>query len=173
MAEATAVFWLAGRIRRALERQFDTAYQPYVDLLGELRPQIQEQIADPVRRKALWSALLDSEILDLYRSGAPRAAEQRAQEILATLQRLRGDFDRFYFGVDDHPGLRELVSDDALERYLANVPMRRIAVMIDSCFSERGPTRRHQPQIEHRIDFRTERAKCSIGKENVHALRVE
>ena len=27
------------------------------------------------------------------------------------------------------------VSDDALERYLANVPMRRIAVMIDSCFS--------------------------------------
>jgi precorrin-2 dehydrogenase/sirohydrochlorin ferrochelatase len=77
---------LAGRIRRALERQFDTAYQPYVDLLGELRPQIQEQIADPVRRKALWSALLDSEILDLYRSGAPRAAEQRAQEIIASFQ---------------------------------------------------------------------------------------
>ena len=77
---------LAGRIRRALERQFDAAYQPYVDLLGELRPQIQEQIADPVRRKALWTALLDSEILDLYRSGAPRAAEQRAQEIIASFQ---------------------------------------------------------------------------------------
>ena len=27
------------------------------------------------------------------------------------------------------------VSDDALERYLASVPMRRIAVMVDSCFS--------------------------------------
>jgi len=27
------------------------------------------------------------------------------------------------------------VSDDALERYLAGVPMRRVAVMIDSCFS--------------------------------------
>jgi precorrin-2 dehydrogenase/sirohydrochlorin ferrochelatase len=31
---------LAGRIRQTLEWQFDAAYQPYVDLLGELRPQI-------------------------------------------------------------------------------------------------------------------------------------
>jgi precorrin-2 dehydrogenase/sirohydrochlorin ferrochelatase len=77
---------LAGRIRRALEREFDTAYQPYVDLLGELRPQIQQQIDDPARRKALWTALLDSEILELYRSGASQAAEQRAQEIIGSFQ---------------------------------------------------------------------------------------
>jgi precorrin-2 dehydrogenase/sirohydrochlorin ferrochelatase len=77
---------LAGRIRRSLERQFDAAYQPYVDLLGELRPQIRQQIADPARRKALWTALLDSEILELYRSGEPQAAQQRAQEIIVSFQ---------------------------------------------------------------------------------------
>jgi precorrin-2 dehydrogenase/sirohydrochlorin ferrochelatase len=75
---------LARRIREALEQQFDPAYEPYLVLLGDLRPVIRQQVADVTRRKALWKALLDSEILDLLRSGRSEAARQRAAEIVET-----------------------------------------------------------------------------------------
>jgi precorrin-2 dehydrogenase/sirohydrochlorin ferrochelatase len=73
---------LARRIRQALEAQFDPAYGDYLDLLGRLRPVVQDQIADPARRKQLWATLLDSDILDLLRAGDAGAAWQRAEEIV-------------------------------------------------------------------------------------------
>jgi len=73
---------LARRIRQTLEQQFATAYEPYVALLGELRPLVQEQMADPVRRKELWETLLDSNILELLRAGESQAAWQRAEEVV-------------------------------------------------------------------------------------------
>jgi len=77
---------LARRIRQALEAQFDPAYEAYVDLLGELRPGVQEQIADPASRKQAWSALLDSNVLDLVRDGEIEAARQRAYKIVETFR---------------------------------------------------------------------------------------
>ena len=77
---------LARRIRAALEQQFDGAYEPYLELLGELRPQVQEQIVESARRKALWEALLDSDILELLRSGQIGAARQRADDIVETFR---------------------------------------------------------------------------------------
>lgn len=73
---------LARRIRQDLEAQFDAAYGSYLALLGEVRPAILEQIPDLRRRRAAWQALLDSEILDLLRSGEPEAAARRAREIV-------------------------------------------------------------------------------------------
>jgi precorrin-2 dehydrogenase/sirohydrochlorin ferrochelatase len=73
---------LARRIREALEMQFDAAYGPYLSLLGTLRPVVRDRIADAVQRKALWAALLDSDILDLLRDGTEQAARQRALEII-------------------------------------------------------------------------------------------
>jgi siroheme synthase-like protein len=75
---------LARRLREALEAQFDAGYEPFLSLLGELRPLVQERITESARRKALWTALLDSEILDLFRQGAHHAARQRAFEIVDT-----------------------------------------------------------------------------------------
>jgi precorrin-2 dehydrogenase/sirohydrochlorin ferrochelatase len=77
---------LARRIRETLEQQFDSAYEPYLALLGELRPLIREQVKDPARRKALWEALLDSDIVELLRSGNPVAARERAQQIIEASQ---------------------------------------------------------------------------------------
>jgi precorrin-2 dehydrogenase / sirohydrochlorin ferrochelatase len=77
---------LARRIRWALEQQFDDAYEPYLALLGELRPRIQERIVEPAHRKALWEALLDSDILELLRDGQTRAARQRADDIIETFR---------------------------------------------------------------------------------------
>jgi siroheme synthase-like protein len=73
---------LARRLRKGLEEQFDASYGPYLSLLGELRPLVQERIVGLGRRKALWAALLDSEVLDLFRQGASQAARQRAFEIV-------------------------------------------------------------------------------------------
>lgn len=75
---------LARRIRKTLEEQYDTAHEAYVELLGELRPQVQEQVVEPARRKALWDALLDSEILELLRAGQTIAAQERAADIIET-----------------------------------------------------------------------------------------
>ena len=75
---------LARRIRETLEDQFDASYEPYLALLGDLRPLVQECVVDPDRRKDLWQALLDSEILELLREGAHQAAPQRALEIIET-----------------------------------------------------------------------------------------
>lgn len=77
---------LARQIRQRLEQQFDAAYEPYLDLLGELRCHVQEQVTDPACRRELWAALLESEVLELLRSGATRAAHQRALEIVASYQ---------------------------------------------------------------------------------------
>jgi precorrin-2 dehydrogenase/sirohydrochlorin ferrochelatase len=77
----------ARRIRETLEEQFDSAYASYVALLGELRPTVRDRVADPVRRKALWRALLDSQLLDLIRAGQLQAARQLADEIVETFHR--------------------------------------------------------------------------------------
>lgn len=77
---------LARRIRETLEQQFDPAYERYLDLLGELRSQTREQVADLTQRKALWESLLDSDILDLLRAGQVEAARRRAGEIVETFR---------------------------------------------------------------------------------------
>jgi precorrin-2 dehydrogenase/sirohydrochlorin ferrochelatase len=73
---------LARRIREALELQYGDVYESYLELLGELRPWLQEHAHEPSRRKEAWGALLDSDVLDLLKAGEARAARQRAQAIV-------------------------------------------------------------------------------------------
>ncbi|MGD9145540.1 MAG: bifunctional precorrin-2 dehydrogenase/sirohydrochlorin ferrochelatase [Anaerolineae bacterium] len=73
---------LARRIRRSLEQQFDSAYGPYLVLLGELRPLVRQRVASQAQRKMLWETLLDAKILELLRAGATEAARERALEIV-------------------------------------------------------------------------------------------
>jgi len=77
---------LARRIREALEEQFDAAYEPYLALLGELRGPVQHNVTDPVRRRALWQRLLDSDILELLHAGKRETARKRALEIIETFR---------------------------------------------------------------------------------------
>ncbi len=75
---------LARRIRQVLEQQFDAAYEPYLALLADLRPAVREQVLDPAQRREIWEALLDSEIIELLRSGQPENARRCAQTIIET-----------------------------------------------------------------------------------------
>lgn len=79
---------LSRRIRQDLEAQFDAAYEPYLALLGELRPVIQARIPTGERRAA-WQALLDSNILELLRAGERQAARERACQIVDALAGVR------------------------------------------------------------------------------------
>lgn len=76
---------LARRIRQDLEAQFEPAYEAYVDLLGELRPIVQE-IASAALRKRLWEAILGSDVLDWVRAGDIQAARRRALTIIETVR---------------------------------------------------------------------------------------
>jgi precorrin-2 dehydrogenase/sirohydrochlorin ferrochelatase len=76
---------LARRIRQALEAQLEPAYEAYLDLLGELRPTVQERIP-PSQRKQVWEAILDSNVLDLIRAGDVHAARQRAMTVIDTFR---------------------------------------------------------------------------------------
>ena len=73
---------LAKRLRRTLEAQFDDSYEPFLALLGELRPLVKERIVDPAIRLDTWEALLGSDILELFRDGAHQAAQRCALEII-------------------------------------------------------------------------------------------
>lgn len=77
---------LARRLREMLEALLDEAYAPYVELLGALRPLVQQRIADPTRRRRLWEALLDAELLEIVRSGSYSEAKRRAEHIIDTFR---------------------------------------------------------------------------------------
>ncbi len=73
---------LAVRIREELERRFGPEYAVFLELLGEVRPRLTHRVADFVQRRALWYALIDSDVLDLVRAGDLDRARQRIAEIL-------------------------------------------------------------------------------------------
>jgi len=50
---------LAQRVREQLELAFDKAFGDWVELLGELRPRVRDNFADPARRAAVYQALCD------------------------------------------------------------------------------------------------------------------
>jgi len=66
---------LAARIRRQLERAFGPEYADFLDLLADLRQPVAARHPGFEERKAVWTQLLDSDVLNLLRKG--EAAEAR------------------------------------------------------------------------------------------------
>jgi siroheme synthase-like protein len=65
---------LAVRLKERLERDLGTEYERFLELAGKLREPLARHIPDFETRKALWYALVDSEILDLLARGDEAAA---------------------------------------------------------------------------------------------------
>jgi siroheme synthase-like protein len=72
---------LSRHIRRQLEELFGPPYATYVALLGEIRQQALDSVPSE-RRRALWDALLASEILHLITAGDEDTARRCAEGIL-------------------------------------------------------------------------------------------
>ncbi|WP_018922853.1 precorrin-2 dehydrogenase/sirohydrochlorin ferrochelatase family protein [Salsuginibacillus kocurii] len=75
---------LAKHTKRALEEQFDDAYEDYVHFLAECREEIMRTVTDPVKRKNLFAQLLKPEFLEWTRQGAWEERDEAFAQILQT-----------------------------------------------------------------------------------------
>jgi precorrin-2 dehydrogenase/sirohydrochlorin ferrochelatase len=64
---------LARRIRQQLEAQFDETYSVLLAALGAARNYIRQNVPDPVRRKALLTALGEADLLSVLKEQGPGA----------------------------------------------------------------------------------------------------
>lgn len=77
---------LARRLRQELEACFGSEYGEIIELLAELRPELQADFeAGETRRKAAYR-LVDSDLLEVLRHDGREVARQRAREILSMIQ---------------------------------------------------------------------------------------
>jgi len=67
---------LARRIREEWEQQYGPEYAALMELLGELRAEVKERIAEAAARREVWARMLDSEVLALLRAGKRDAAKE-------------------------------------------------------------------------------------------------
>lgn len=64
---------LARRIREELEKQFDETYSVLLAALRVARDYVRQNIPDPVRRKAVLTALADADLLSVLKEGGTAA----------------------------------------------------------------------------------------------------
>lgn len=72
---------LSRHLRERLESEFGPPYEPFLDLVGELRERVLGVLPFD-RRNALWDQVFRSDVLDLLASGDEAAARRRTEEIL-------------------------------------------------------------------------------------------
>ena len=60
---------LAKRLRRKLEAQFGEEYADFLSLMGAIRKKLLRQTREPEAHKDLFNQLIDSDLLELLRTG--------------------------------------------------------------------------------------------------------
>ena len=73
---------LASRVRDRIARDISPAYGEFLDLLGQLRPEVIERFPDFTLRKKIWYRLVDCEALALLEAGDRDAALKALRRIL-------------------------------------------------------------------------------------------
>ncbi|GBE21926.1 MAG TPA: bifunctional precorrin-2 dehydrogenase/sirohydrochlorin ferrochelatase [Actinobacteria bacterium] len=76
--------WLRDRIAQGIGPE----YGAYLDLLGELRPQVADRFTDPTERRRAWQRLIDGETFEHVRRGDTGAAHRTALESIDTEEEL-------------------------------------------------------------------------------------
>jgi precorrin-2 dehydrogenase/sirohydrochlorin ferrochelatase len=73
---------LAKKIRKQLEGLYGNEYAEYVELLGKCREQILQQIPDIKKRRRIFQALVDSDLIELIKEGNKDKIRQMVEEII-------------------------------------------------------------------------------------------
>ena len=79
---------LAARIRDRIAREFGPEYGEFLNLLGELRPEVIRRFHGFMRRRPIWRRLISSEAFDHIKAGRPEAARIALQSVLEGEARL-------------------------------------------------------------------------------------
>lgn len=73
----------ARRLRRELEEIITREHGEFVDLLGDLRELIKNNVADINQRRAIFEALVNSDILELIKAGEEDRIRERVKECMS------------------------------------------------------------------------------------------
>ncbi len=65
---------LAVRLRERFEKEIGPEYGELLELLKAVRPEIARRVADFGARRSFWYRVIDSDVLELLRSGEREAA---------------------------------------------------------------------------------------------------
>jgi len=76
---------LSRRIREQLEEQFDESYSVLLAALGEARARVRQNVPDPVRRKEIFAALYEPDLLSVLKQDGTAALFARINEITGGL----------------------------------------------------------------------------------------
>jgi precorrin-2 dehydrogenase/sirohydrochlorin ferrochelatase len=74
----------ARKLREQLEELIGEEYGQFVDILGKQRDYIKQVIPDIEKRKRVFQALVDSDILDLLKSGDGERVKERMEECMSS-----------------------------------------------------------------------------------------
>ncbi len=79
---------LSRKIRQDIEQRYGTAYEVLLEKLSAIRKRVLEEIPDESRRRQVFQAIVDSDVIDLIRQGKTHAAELRMAEIAGLKHRV-------------------------------------------------------------------------------------
>lgn len=72
---------LSRRIREELEKRYGQEYEEFVDLLGELRERVLNEIEDIEKRRQIFEAVVYSDILQQRSEGQSKSLREKIEEI--------------------------------------------------------------------------------------------
>lgn len=73
---------LAKKMRKQLEIQFGKPYRDFLVLMGKLRPRVLAKFSGTKYRNKIFQALVDSDLLILFKKGLKDKAEIKAEQII-------------------------------------------------------------------------------------------
>lgn len=73
---------VAVRVKEQLQREIGPEYQTLLEMLKGVRPEITSRITGFADRKALWYAIVDSELLGLLRQGQEQEAHRLLRQMI-------------------------------------------------------------------------------------------
>lgn len=74
---------LARRIRERLEKDFGSEYERFLDILSETRKEVLSCVPEPEKRQKIFQELIDSDILELLRTGDEEKVKERINRCLS------------------------------------------------------------------------------------------
>lgn len=73
---------LAKKIREELENYFGPEYEEYLDIMARVRERVRAKITEEARREELFTAILDSDILQWLREGKKTEIDEYLEQVL-------------------------------------------------------------------------------------------
>jgi precorrin-2 dehydrogenase/sirohydrochlorin ferrochelatase len=79
---------LSKKIRQDIEQRYGTEYEILLEKLSAIRQRVLEEIPDEGKRRQVFQAIVDSDVIDLIKQGKMHAAELRMAEIAGLKHRV-------------------------------------------------------------------------------------